>query len=94
MKTRTETRATRPPIVERLAAIRRRGLAGTTHGYRLEACVVLAEPCGPDTLRAFCREQLSGYKVPELWLFLDALPRNPNGKVLRATLVDKAVASF
>lgn len=43
MKTRTETRATRPPIVERLAAIRRQGLAGTTHGYRLEACVVLAE---------------------------------------------------
>ena len=40
----------------------------------------------PDALRAFCRETLASYKVPKRVSFLDALPRNPTGKVLKREL--------
>jgi fatty-acyl-CoA synthase len=38
------------------------------------------------TLRAWCRERLSGPKVPREFVFVDALPRNPTGKVLKREL--------
>lgn len=37
-------------------------------------------------LRAWCRERLSGPKVPRDFVFVDALPRNPTGKVLKREL--------
>jgi len=36
-----------------------------------------------DSLRAFCVERLADYKVPRRIWFLDVLPRNPTGKVLK-----------
>jgi acyl-CoA synthetase (AMP-forming)/AMP-acid ligase II len=57
-------------------------------GERVHAVVV---PRGPDVgeaeLKRFCAGQLSDYKVPDSIAFLrDALPRNANGKVLKAAL--------
>ena len=40
----------------------------------------------PAELDAFCRESLSGYKVPRELRFVDALPRNAAGKVLKQEL--------
>jgi acyl-CoA synthetase (AMP-forming)/AMP-acid ligase II len=40
-----------------------------------------------DELRAFCREQLADYKSPRRIVFLDALPRNATGKVVKADLL-------
>ena len=40
----------------------------------------------PEALRAFARERLAGFKVPVQWEFLDEMPRNPNGKILRRQL--------
>ena len=39
-----------------------------------------------DALIDHCRAQLARYKVPKDVLFLDALPRNPSGKVLKREL--------
>ena len=39
-----------------------------------------------DELRAHCAERLSDYKVPRRWTFVDALPRNATGKVVKADL--------
>jgi acyl-CoA synthetase (AMP-forming)/AMP-acid ligase II len=35
---------------------------------------------------AFCRERLANYKVPRSVVFVDALPRNASGKVLKYVL--------
>jgi acyl-coenzyme A synthetase/AMP-(fatty) acid ligase len=47
-----------------------------------------------DALRAFALEQLADYKVPRQYHFIEALPRNATGKVvkpeLRARLADAA----
>lgn len=44
----------------------------------------------PEELAVFCRERIADYKVPRRWNFVDALPRNPTGKVLKNTLREQA----
>ena len=39
-----------------------------------------------DELRAFCAERLSDYKVPRRYTFVDELPRNATGKVVKHDL--------
>jgi len=39
-----------------------------------------------DTILAFCKDKLGGYKRPRSIDFIDALPRNPSGKVLKKDL--------
>lgn len=41
---------------------------------------------------AFCAERLSDYKVPRVVTFLDELPRNPTGKVLKRDLSPPDIA--
>ncbi|MFC1580999.1 long-chain-fatty-acid--CoA ligase [Thermodesulfobacteriota bacterium] len=41
---------------------------------------------GPEEVIAFCRSQLAGYKVPKYIEFIEELPRNPSGKVLKKNL--------
>lgn len=36
----------------------------------------------------FCLQHLSSYKVPRDFAFIDELPRNPNGKILKRSLRD------
>jgi acyl-CoA synthetase (AMP-forming)/AMP-acid ligase II len=43
-----------------------------------------------DELIEHCRGQLARFKVPKDVLFVDALPRNPSGKVLKRELREKA----
>ncbi len=41
-------------------------------------------PTTPDELIEHCRGQLAKFKVPKDVVLIDALPRNPSGKVLEA----------
>ncbi len=41
---------------------------------------------GSDELIAFCRERLAGFKVPRQFEFIDEVPRNASGKVLKKDL--------
>lgn len=43
-------------------------------------------------LRAWCRERLAGYKVPKEIRVVEALPRNPTGKIMRRTLREQMAA--
>ena len=64
------------------------GIADEEWGERLRAFVVRRPGCDVDapTLRAWCRDRLSGAKVPKEYVFLDALPANPTGKILKREL--------
>ena len=42
-----------------------------------------------DELKAFCKENLTGYKVPRVFEFRDDLPKSNVGKILRKDLRDK-----
>jgi fatty-acyl-CoA synthase len=45
------------------------------------------------SLKVWCRERLAGPKVPRDYVFLDALPRNPTGKVLKRELRELSSSS-
>jgi long-chain acyl-CoA synthetase len=36
-----------------------------------------------DEVIAFCKEHLSSYKAPKSLEFVDSLPKNPQGKILK-----------
>lgn len=56
-------------------------------GERVHAFVVRRnETVAAEDLRAFCSTRLSDYKVPEAFSFIDALPRNAAGKILKPEL--------
>ncbi|MFF4486344.1 class I adenylate-forming enzyme family protein [Streptomyces sp. NPDC001544] len=58
-------------------------------GQTVVAFVVPADPRTPPdpaALRSHTRARLSGFKVPVRWWFVDHLPRNANGKVVRRRL--------
>jgi fatty-acyl-CoA synthase len=65
------------------------GVPDKEWGEALRGFVVLragAEKPALDALRVFLAETLANYKVPKDIRFLDALPRNPTGKVLKREL--------
>jgi acyl-CoA synthetase (AMP-forming)/AMP-acid ligase II len=57
-------------------------------GEDVAACIVprAGAQLQPSILAAFCRGKLSDYEVPRHWRFLDELPKNPMGKVLKTEL--------
>ena len=60
-------------------------------GQRLVAFVALNEgaSCDASTLQAYVKSNLARYKVPRDVHFVDALPRNPTGKVLKRVLAER-----
>jgi long-chain acyl-CoA synthetase len=69
---------------------------GVPHEYRgetVKAFVVLkeGETATEEDIISFCREKLTGYKVPKLVEFRNELPQSAVGKVLRRLLRDEEV---
>jgi acyl-CoA synthetase (AMP-forming)/AMP-acid ligase II len=73
-----------------LEGVREAAIVGEPNEHWGEAVVgfVVVEPDGPgeDELREHCRERMAGFKIPKRFVFLDALPKNPTGKVERGKL--------
>jgi long-chain acyl-CoA synthetase len=75
------------PAVMEAAVI---GLPDENSGEAVVAYVVRRDPAvTPDDLRAFCRENLTPYKVPRRIEFRETLPKTNVGKVLRRVLKDE-----
>lgn len=66
------------------------GVEDADFGYRLRAFVVVAPGAERDSdkLKEYVRSNLARYKVPREIVFIDELPRNATGKLLRRALVD------
>ncbi len=71
------------------------GLPDEHWGERVAAAVVVRDGQSTDEaeLDRLCREQLAGYKRPRRWFFVDEIPKNVSGKVLKRTLRDRFSAS-
>ncbi len=63
------------------------GVFDPNAGEAVKAIVVKADDSlSEDELRNWCRDQLTGYKRPKYFLFVDALPKSNVGTVLRREL--------
>ena len=82
---------THPDIVE-VAVI---GVPDDHYGEEIAAAVALRPGAtgDRDTLRAWCKERLSAYKVPRIIVFVDALPKGSTGKILKRAIDIDALTS-
>jgi len=73
------------PAVAEVAVV---GVADREWGERVRAFVVKrpGQEVSEDELKAHCRARLAGPKVPRDFVFLESLPRNPTGKILKREL--------
>jgi long-chain acyl-CoA synthetase len=80
-----EVIATHPAVAEVSVA----GVQDEELGEVVKAWIVVREglQLAVDELRAYCRERLTGYKVPKYIEFRESLPKTMVGKVLRRVLV-------
>ncbi|KZS84546.1 long-chain-fatty-acid--CoA ligase FadD2 [Mycobacterium persicum] len=78
-----------PDVVEATAI----GVEDKEWGARLRAFVVKKPDAevDEDTIKHYVRDHLARYKVPREVIFLDELPRNPTGKILKRELREMEV---
>jgi long-chain acyl-CoA synthetase len=69
------------------------GLPDDNSGEAVAAYIVLrpGESATQEDIRSFCKESLTGYKVPRYVSFRSELPKTNVGKVLRRALRDEAM---
>lgn len=77
------------PAVDEVAIV---GTPDDTWGERIKAAIVPIDGREPsaDELQRYVGERLADYKKPREFVFLESLPRNPTGKVLKAPLEDES----
>ncbi len=80
-----EQRLESHPDVAEVAVV---GVDDVDHGQEVKAFVVpAADVFDPDSLTAWCADELAAYKVPSIWERRnDPLPRTASGKVVKAAL--------
>jgi acyl-CoA synthetase (AMP-forming)/AMP-acid ligase II len=67
------------------------GVADKDFGQRLRAFVVLesGKQASEEELQGYVKQNLARYKVPREIVFIDELPRNATGKVLKRELAEE-----
>ncbi|MEM7623582.1 MAG: AMP-binding protein [Planctomycetota bacterium] len=81
-------------VIDRHPAVKACGVTGMPDDTRGEVPIAFVEleddAADTDTreILTFCREHIAGYKVPKEIRAVEALPRNPTGKVLRRGLLE------
>ena len=77
----------RHEAVDEVAAI---GVDDDQYGKRLRAFVVrTGSSCSEDDLKTWVKDNLARYKVPREIVFIEELPRNATGKVLKRELAER-----
>ncbi len=61
------------------------------YGEVVKACIVLKEgkQINEEKIIEFCKQNLAKYKVPKIIEFMDELPKNPTGKILKRVLRER-----
>ncbi|HVL89244.1 MAG TPA: long-chain fatty acid--CoA ligase [Actinomycetota bacterium] len=77
------------PKVQECAVV---GVPDPSMGEEVVAYVVLrpGESLTEDEVMSLCRENLAKYKTPKYVRFIDSLPKNPVGKIMKKDLRDRA----
>ncbi len=69
------------------------GVPDERSGEVVKIFVVKKDPSlTEEELKAFCKESLTGYKVPKIYEFREELPKTPVGKILRKDLRNEELA--
>lgn len=67
------------------------GIPVDGHGEKVKAFIVRQDPDLTEaSIREYCKEHLTAYKIPKLIEFRDELPKTPVGKILRRALRDES----
>jgi long-chain acyl-CoA synthetase len=79
-------------------AVREAAVVGVPHEYRgetVKAFVSLkaGQSVSEQEVIAFCKERMAAYKYPREIEFIDEVPKNASGKVLRRELRDQAISA-
>ena len=74
-------------------------MVGLPHPYWIEAvtAIVVLKPGQSLTERALidhCREQMAHFKAPKKAVFVESLPKNPSGKLLKRELRQRFATLF
>lgn len=71
------------------------GMPHTLMGEQVRACIVLkpGEVVTEEEMIAFTQQRLAQYKVPSTVVFVDSIPKNPTGKVLKRLLREENISS-
>ena len=71
------------PKVAEVAVV---GVPDEHWGEKVVACVVAKKPCTEDELLNYCSDKLAGFKKPKSVVFVDSLPKDKVGKILKREL--------
>ena len=85
--------------IYRLPQVSEVAVVGVPHPRWVEGvlAVVVVKPgqlLDEAAVLAHCAEHLAGFKVPKKVVFVDSLPKNPSGKLLKRELRQQLGASF
>lgn len=82
-------------VIAEIPGVLEVGVVGTPDEKSGEAAMAVIVKKDPtlteDTVKTYCRENLTAYKIPRIIIFADELPKTNVGKILRREIRDKYV---